>query len=181
MTAVYLDRLDSPLGPLLLAHAGGQLCMLDFDEYQQRFQTLLMRRFGNVLMEEKAIDAALRDALLAYLAGALEALDDIPVHAVGTSFQQLVWQTLRKIPPGETWTYSQLAHFIGRPGSQRAVGLANSQNPVAIVVPCHRVIGSNGELTGYAGGMERKRWLLLHEGIQLPDKKGRQADLFNDA
>ena len=87
----------------------------------------------------------------------------LALNPVGTSFQQLVWSALRKIPFGETWTYGQLARAIGRPSASRAVGAANSKNPLSIIVPCHRVIGASGELTGYAGGMLAKRWLLDHE------------------
>lgn len=179
MTAVYIDRIASPLGDLLVAHAGDQLCMLDFEGYESRFDALLARRFGNLAIQEKRLATGIHTALLAYMAGELDALEDIPVHTVGTSFQQLVWQTLRSIPPGETWSYAQLANVVGRPGAHRAVGLANAQNPVAIVVPCHRVIGSDGQLTGYAGGMDRKRWLLTHEGVRLPTERSLQADLFS--
>lgn len=178
MTAVYIDRVSSPMGELLLAHAGDQLCMLDFEGYESRFDALLSRRFGNLVIAEKAVASSIRTALCAYLAGEYEAIQDIPVHTIGTSFQQLVWHTLRRIPAGETWSYAKLATAVGRPGAQRAVGLANAQNPVAIVVPCHRVIGSDGQLTGYAGGMDRKRWLLSHEGVRLPAERSMQADLF---
>ncbi len=180
MIAIHIDRMASPLGTLLLAHAGGQLCMLDFEDFANRFAMQLARRFGNLPVTEAALPGSMRQALNAYLDGDLEAVDSIPVHTAGTSFQQQVWQTLRHIPAGATWTYSQLAEAIGRPGAQRAVGLANSQNPVAIVLPCHRVIGSSGELTGYAGGLHRKRWLLSHEGIALPLHHSRQADLFQE-
>lgn len=168
MTSVYIDRLQTPLGDLLLAHAGGQLCMLDFEGYESRFDTLLQRRFGNIVVHEKPLAPELREQLQAYLDGELDALRHIPVHATGTSFQRLVWDMLRQIPAGVTWTYAQLAAAIRRPEAVRAVASANAHNPVAIVVPCHRVIGSNGELTGYAGGLERKRWLLQHEGITVP-------------
>jgi methylated-DNA-[protein]-cysteine S-methyltransferase len=168
MTTVYIDRLHTPLGGLLLAHAGSQLFMLDFEGYEHRFDSLLLRRFGNVLVHEKPATGDIREPLLAYIDGEFDALQKIPVHATGTSFQRLVWDMLRQIPAGVTWTYAQLAAAIRRPEAVRAVAMANAHNPVAIVVPCHRVIGSNGELTGYAGGLERKRWLLAHEGITLP-------------
>ena len=164
MTAIYLDRMPSPLGTLLLAHAGDHLCALDFHDYESRFRQVLAQRFGNVAAIQKALPDAIRDALLAYLAGAVDALREIPVHTSGTRFQQQVWATLRRIPAGETWSYAELARAVGQPGASRAVGMANARNPVAIVVPCHRVIGSDGQLTGYAGGMARKRWLLAHEG-----------------
>jgi methylated-DNA-[protein]-cysteine S-methyltransferase len=165
MTApVYIDRMSSPLGSLLLAHGGGQLCALDFHDYESRFRQILARRFGHLPLEQRALPPGIHDALQSYLAGDVDALEHIPVHASGTSFQQKVWNALRTIPAGATWTYAQLATAIGQPTASRAVGLANAHNPVAIVVPCHRVIGSSGGLTGYAGGLERKHWLLNHEG-----------------
>ncbi len=102
-------------------------------------------------------------ALRAYFAGDLTAIDNLPVETAGTLFQRLVWRALREIPCGQTISYAQLAQRIGRPAAARAVGLANGANPVSIVVPCHRVIGASGSLTGYGGGLERKRWLLTHE------------------
>ncbi|WP_110590155.1 methylated-DNA--[protein]-cysteine S-methyltransferase [Microbacterium suaedae] len=93
---------------------------------------------------------------------------DIAIAAPGTPFQQSVWDALREIPYGETWSYRRLAEHLGRPGASRAVGLANGRNPVSIVVPCHRVIGADGSLTGYGGGVERKRWLLAHERAAEP-------------
>jgi methylated-DNA-[protein]-cysteine S-methyltransferase len=104
-----------------------------------------------------------RTALGAWFDGELGALDRLAVRTGGTAFQQTVWAALRTIPAGETWTYGRLAAAVGSPKAARAVGLANGANPVAIIVPCHRVIGANGALTGYAGGVERKRWLLAHE------------------
>lgn len=102
----------------------------------------------------------------AYFGGELTALDDIAVHPAGTPFQQKVWTALRAIPAGRTESYGQLAKQIGRPTACRAVGLANGQNPISLVIPCHRVIGSNGKLTGYGGGLHRKQWLLEHERAQ---------------
>jgi methylated-DNA-[protein]-cysteine S-methyltransferase len=181
MTTVYIDHLPSPLGALLLAHAGDRLCILDFEGNELRFDTMLMRRFGNVSIAEKCVPDIIRDNLHAYFDGDLEALTNISVNATGTTFQQQVWHMLRRIPTGETWTYAELAAAIGRPGAQQAVGQANAQNPISIVVPCHRVIGSQGELTGYAGGLNRKRWLLRHEGVKLAEARRQaiQADLFN--
>jgi methylated-DNA-[protein]-cysteine S-methyltransferase len=102
-------------------------------------------------------------AMSAYFGGDLAAIDMLPVETGGTPFQRSVWRALRDIPCGTTISYAELARRIGRPSAVRAVGLANGSNPVGIVVPCHRVIGSNGTLTGYGGGIERKRWLLAHE------------------
>ena len=105
----------------------------------------------------------LTEAILKYFAGDLGAIDALPVETGGTPFQREVWRALREIPCGSTTSYGNLAEHIGRPAAVRAVGLANGANPIAVVVPCHRVIGSNGSLTGYGGGIERKRWLLDHE------------------
>ena len=108
-----------------------------------------------------------RAAVEAYFAGDVHALDGLTVTTGGTDFQRSVWKALRAIPAGETRTYGQLAAAIGSPKAVRAVGLANGRNPVGLIVPCHRVIGANGTLTGYAGGLERKRWLLQHEGASV--------------
>lgn len=164
---IYIDRLPSPLGTLLLAHGGGHLCALDFQEFESRFRHYVARRFGHVPDEQRRLPEAIHHALLAYLGGEITALDRIPVHASGTGFQQRVWQTLRRIPAGQTWSYAELARAIGQPEAIRAVASANARNPVALVVPCHRVIGSDGRLTGYAGGLPRKHWLLAHEGVYV--------------
>ena len=100
----------------------------------------------------------------AYFKGDIAAIDTLPVETTGTQFQRSIWQALRKIPRGTTITYAELAKRIDKPKAIRAAGLANGQNPISIVVPCHRVIGSNGTLTGYGGGLPRKKWLLEHEG-----------------
>lgn len=105
-------------------------------------------------------------ALRAYFDGDLTALDELPVELVGTPFELKVWSALRTIPCGTTWSYGQLASAIGQPKASRAVGLANGRNPIALVIPCHRVIGADGSLTGYGGGVHRKEWLLAHEGVQ---------------
>jgi methylated-DNA-[protein]-cysteine S-methyltransferase len=105
----------------------------------------------------------LTDRLAAYFAGDLFAVDAIETRTGGTPFQRAVWSALRPIPPGTTVSYGELARAIGRPAASRAVGAANGANPIAIVVPCHRVIGANRTLTGYGGGLARKAWLLEHE------------------
>jgi methylated-DNA-[protein]-cysteine S-methyltransferase len=114
-----------------------------------------------------AAPAAAR-ALLAYFDGDLDAIADLPTATNGTAFQRAVWSALRRIPAGRTVSYGMLATQIGRPKAIRAVGLANGANPIAIVVPCHRVIGADTSLTGYGGGLHRKRWLLAHERGERP-------------
>jgi methylated-DNA-[protein]-cysteine S-methyltransferase len=108
--------------------------------------------------------AATRRQLSEYFAGSRRTFE-LPLRLEGTAFQQRVWRELTEIPYGETWSYGQLATRIGKPSASRAVGLANGRNPISILVPCHRVIGADGSLTGYGGGLERKQWLLAHEGL----------------
>ena len=124
---------------------------------------LLDRRYSDYRLASGKAPAAIRAAINGYFEGEFEPLNRLPVEPGGTLFQRLVWSALREIPAGTTVTYGQLAGRIGRPRGSRAVGMANGSNPVAIVVPCHRVIGANGALTGYGGGLDRKRWLLAHE------------------
>jgi methylated-DNA-[protein]-cysteine S-methyltransferase len=118
-------------------------------------------------MEPAGSQTYLAVALRNYFAGELDAIDHLPVKTAGTLFQRAVWSALREIPLGSTESYGKLAQRIGRPNAVRAVGLANGSNPIGVVVPCHRVIGADGSLTGYGGGMDRKRWLLRHEQVNV--------------
>lgn len=164
-----LDRLDSPLGGLLVVcDDAGRLRALDFDDYEPRMRRLLRRFCGEAPLEDGAAPAAVRSALRAYFDGALAATDALAVATGGTAFQRSVWAALRGIAPGATTHYGALAARLGNPNASRAVGLANGANPIAIVVPCHRVVGAAGALTGYAGGLARKRWLLAHEVRHAP-------------
>lgn len=168
---LYYDEFESPIGRILFASDGTAICALDFEEFDQRMKRLLGRRFTRLVLQCNSDPLNLKARLQSYFDGDMSALDDTPVNAGGSAFQQQVWAALRSIPAGETWTYGQLAARIGRPQAARAVGRANSLNPVAIILPCHRVIGApsahgeTGALTGYAGGLERKRWLLDHERL----------------
>lgn len=166
---LQIDRFDSPLGAITLVADGGVLCTLDFADCDARMQKLLARRFGDARLAPAKNPGGLSARLNAYFDGDLGALEDIAVQGRGTPFQEDVWRTLRKVGPGETIGYGALAARIGRPGAARAVGSANRLNPIALVIPCHRVIGSGGALTGYAGGIDRKRWLLRHEGALDPE------------
>ena len=139
--------------------------VLDFDTDSPRTRRLMKIHYAGVPVVEGETPKPIGDALGRYFAGEMTALADIPWRVVGTDFQQQVWQALTEIPAGETRSYSQQAARIGRPAAVRAVGLANGANPIGIVIPCHRVIGANGSLTGFGGGLERKRWLLAHEGV----------------
>ncbi len=161
---LVLDRVETPVGTVLIVtDADGAVRAFDFADYEARMMRLLTRHYGPVVLSDGAAPAAVRQAVAAYFAGDVRALDGLTVRTGGTVFQREVWAALRAIPAGETRSYGQLAAAIGRPSAVRAVGLANGANPVGVIVPCHRVVGANGTLTGYAGGLERKRWLLAHE------------------
>ena len=160
-------RFDSPIGALRLAARSGRLCALGFLEHWPILERTLRRRFGDVELHASDDPAGAVTRLRAYFAGELSATDAIAVDLEGTEFQHKVWSKLREIPCGRTLSYRDLAAAIGAPKAMRAVGGANGANPVSIVVPCHRVIGANGDLVGYGGGIERKRWLLKHERAQL--------------
>jgi methylated-DNA-[protein]-cysteine S-methyltransferase len=163
---LFMDRIETPIGELLLvADAAGNLRAVDWSEYESRMLRLLRLHYGKkgYRLEPAHDPNGLRDAIDRYFAGELTAIDDIAVQTRGTPFQRSVWKELRKIPCGAVVSYGKLAVRIARPNAVRAVGLANGSNPIGIVVPCHRVIGSDGSLTGYGGGLERKRWLLDHE------------------
>lgn len=159
------SRLPTPVATLqIVVDPDDVVRVLDFDTDSPRTRRLMAIHYGGVPVVESETSPAIRAALDRYFAGELAALADIPYRVAGTDFQRQVWRALTEIPPGETRTYSQQAARIGRPTAVRAVGLANGANPVGIVIPCHRVIGANGSLTGFGGGIERKRWLLAHEG-----------------
>jgi methylated-DNA-[protein]-cysteine S-methyltransferase len=161
-----LDRLPTPIGALLIVFDDeGRLRALDWEDYEQRMRRLLRLQYGTEIeLRESSAPKSIRDPLNAYLAGDFSALDCIEVETGGTPFQRKLWAALRTIAPGTTSTYGALAAQIGTPSAIRAVGAANGANPISIVLPCHRVIGANQRLTGYGGGLNRKSWLLTHEG-----------------
>ena len=163
---LYLDRLATPIGDMLLvSDREGNLRATFWTDDDEDMRRVLQRHYGtkDIELEPAHNPHGLTQALAAYFAGDLHAIDKLPVQTAGTAFQREVWRALREIPCGTTISYGELARRIGRPDAVRAVGLANGSNPIGVVVPCHRVIGSNGSLTGYGGGIERKRWLLDHE------------------
>jgi methylated-DNA-[protein]-cysteine S-methyltransferase len=164
---LYFDKVASEIGDIVLVTDGESLVALDYADYEPRMLKLLKGRYGAFELKQVDNPGGFSDRVKAYLAGDFSSLDSIPVNTGGTPFQQAVWQALRTIPVGAVVSYKELAQRVGRPTAYRAVGMTNSRNPVAIVLPCHRVVGSNAALTGYAGGLERKRWLLLHEGASL--------------
>ena len=166
---LVLDRVPSPIGAMLLVADGEErLRALDWEDYEPRMRRLLRLHYGDrAVLRNGRTPPSVLSRLDAYFAGDLPALDGIPVATGGTQFQRAVWAALRQIRPGQTVSYGALAGRIGRPAAVRAVGMANGANPISIVVPCHRVIGADASLTGYGGGLERKRWLLAHEGVEL--------------
>jgi methylated-DNA-[protein]-cysteine S-methyltransferase len=167
MKELQLDALDSPIGTVLIVVDDERLCALDFADCEQRMMTLLQRRYGPVHLVQTTNPAGFSSRIHAYFAGDYQSLDNIPISIGGTDFQQQVWTALRTIRPGTTISYRELAAKLEKPTAYRAVGAANSLNPIGIVLPCHRVIGADTSLTGYAGGLDRKQWLLQHEGVLL--------------
>jgi methylated-DNA-[protein]-cysteine S-methyltransferase len=167
---LLVDRLKTPIGIALLAvDEEDYLRAFDWLDYGDRQEKLLRRFAGGAPVATGAAPVAMRQAVAAYFEGELTALNRIAWRSRGTDFQQSCWQALCAIPAGSTSSYGAQALKIGRPGAMRAVGLANGCNPVGVVVPCHRVIGADGALTGYGGGLWRKRWLLRHEGAAFRD------------
>lgn len=160
-----LGTFDSPIGPLTIASRDAVLLSLFFDDPPDQARARLAWSPPDDQVRDR-LDPEIAAALAAYFAGDFGALDAVPVQPAGTPFQRRVWQALRRIPAGRTWSYRELARAIEAPAAIRAVGAANGANPVALVIPCHRVIGSDGQLVGYGGGMHRKRWLLAHEGAR---------------
>jgi methylated-DNA-[protein]-cysteine S-methyltransferase len=175
-----VDRMETPLGALLvIVDEEGRLRATTWEEHEAHLPHRLGLLYGaqGFTLEPERNPGGVTSAISAYFQGELGAIDGLPVETAGTPFQRAVWSALRGIPCGTTQSYGELAHRIGRPSAVRAVGLANGANPVGIVVPCHRVIGSNGSLTGFAGGLERKRWLLAHESAARPGHPTSQLSL----
>jgi methylated-DNA-[protein]-cysteine S-methyltransferase len=165
------DVVNTPVGPLaIVVDRKGAMRQLSFDGESGRWRKEFARQFPNAELIARRDPFGHGSALKAYFAGDMEALDKIPVVFGGTPFQKKVWKQLRRIPVGQTMSYGGLAKKIGEPKAMRAVGLANGANPVAVIVPCHRVIGSDGSLTGFGGGLSRKKWLLEHEAKHSASK-----------
>jgi methylated-DNA-[protein]-cysteine S-methyltransferase len=163
-----LDRLETPIGTaLLVTDSDGVLRALDWEDYEQRMKDLLRLQVGAVALKAALAPKDLRVALSGYFKGDLDRLITIRWRVAGTPFQQRVWHALPKIPAGTTMSYGALAAKLKAPRAMRAVGHANGSNPISVVVPCHRLIGANGSLVKYGGGLERKRWLLQHEGVEI--------------
>lgn len=183
MTPIQFAAVPSPIGPVFPAWRGAMLVALYLSETTDRtswtardrgvspeaaLRRRLAARFPDAAIEAGSADHAIPRRLTRYFAGDLDALDTIDVDPGGTELQSKVWRLLRSIPAGRTWTYGQLAAKAGVPGAARGTGGIVGANPIAIVIPCHRIVGKNGSLTGFGGGLKRKQWLLEHEGALLP-------------
>lgn len=164
---IEIAEIPSPIGDIIVACRERAVVALRFADGDGEITGPLRRRFQGSETgsgpHADAVAARLRD----YFAGDLHTLDGVTVDTGGTPFQQAVWSRLRRIPPGRTASYGEIAAAIGAPAATRAVGAANGANPIGIIIPCHRVIGADGTLTGYGGGLDRKRWLLEHEGAMF--------------
>jgi methylated-DNA-[protein]-cysteine S-methyltransferase len=175
----FVNSTSTPLGDMsIVTDAEGNLRATYWTD-EARMTRVLRQQYGEqgFTLEPGKSPSPQLDVINRYFAGELNALNSLRVKTAGTPFQRDVWKALREIPCGTTISYSTLARRIGRPAAVRAVGLANGSNPVGVIVPCHRVIGADGSLTGYGGGIERKRWLLRHESAQfLPDNRALQFD-----
>lgn len=158
-----VERIITPIGPLLITHDGEALANIAFADREERRAKELERDFPNADVKRARKASHFAAALARYFEGEIRAIDKLPVLNFGTAFQRQCWKALRRVPPGTTRTYGDHARAIGRPAAPRAVGAANGFNPISIVVPCHRLIGARGSLVHYGGGLERKRWLIDHE------------------
>ena len=177
------DSLATPIGELIyVCDREGALRMIDWSDHNPRGERLLNIHYGKggYMLTRQRDPFGLTMRLANYFNGEIHAIDGIPTATAGTPFQCEVWRALREIPAAQTISYGELARRIGRPRAVRAVGSANGSNPVGVVVPCHRVIGANGSLTGYGGGLHRKEWLLAHERAHIPhsDAKASQPQLI---
>ena len=166
-----LDRVPTPLGDLVvLTDDQHRVRAAEFWDLQPRMHRLLRRYYGPlVTLQPGHAPSELRERVAAYFEGTFGAIDEIVTETAGSTFQRAVWAALRRIPPGKTLTYRELAAEVGRPRAVRAVGHANGANPICVIVPCHRIVGARNDLRGYGGGLMRKHWLLVHEGALPPD------------
>ena len=171
-----LDRMPTPIGEaLIVTDEAGCLRAFDWADREAGMTRLLRLHYGSLVPEPGAAPGGMMRLLRRYFEGDVSCLASIEWRTAGTRFQRDVWVALTTIAPGQTMSYGGLAAKIGCPKAVRAVGTANGSNPISVVVPCHRVIGADGSLTGYGGGIERKRWLLEHEGAALGNRLVRAA------
>ena len=171
---IYLAEFNSPIGILYLASSDqGVVCLSLYG--RKHLLEMLKHRLPNMELEENAEKN--RDAikqLKEYFSGARKRFD-LPLHVMGTAFQKYVWRELCQVPFGQTASYKEIAEKIGKPKAMRAVGQANHQNMIPIIIPCHRIIGANGDLVGFGGGVDLKRFLLSHESVLQQSDRGGQA------
>lgn len=165
---IFVGRLDSPIGSIVYLTDGEALRAVEFADTPDRLLSAFLRGIGPIPVDTRRDPLGIGVAIRAYFDGDIDAIEALPATPAGTQFQKRVWNLLRKIPAGRTVTYGAIANQLGAPSATRAVGAANGANPIPIIIPCHRVIGANGTLTGYGSGVFRKEWLLSHEGAQLP-------------
>lgn len=168
----------TPIEPLTIVWNSEGLIQADFTDSLDLAKAFINRYKLGTLDSQQSREGEIEQALQKYFAGDLLALDEIPVAPVGSAFSCRVWQELVRIPAGTTKTYGQIAKILDKPGAARAVGMACHNNPIGVVVPCHRVVGHNGALTGYAGGVHIKEWLLRHEGVDVGLVQTSQRSLF---
>jgi methylated-DNA-[protein]-cysteine S-methyltransferase len=161
------DRIQTPIGDMILVACDGVLLLLEFEDATGRVAREMKMRFKDHELQETKNPFGLSQVMHDYFAGNTSAINNILTDGGGTFFEKQVWAELRKIPTGSTVSYGSIARKLGDINMSRAVGTANGRNPIAIVVPCHRVIGADGSMTGYGGGIKRKEWLLRHEGALL--------------
>ncbi len=160
---LHVATLQTPIGPLEVVTKGGILCGITFEGHGASTRAWMEKRFGEIAIEQDDSLGEVTDRIAAYFAGDVRAIDSLPVDTGGTDFQRLVWETLRTIKPGTTASYGEVAKMISREKAARSVGMAAGRNPIPVVIPCHRVVASDGTLGGFGGGLERKKWLLSHE------------------
>lgn len=160
---LFVERIKTPIGPLLITHDGKAFANIAFADREERRAGELARDFPDAEVKRAQEPTQFAAALTRYFDGDIRAIDKLPVIDFGTAFQKRCWKALRRVRPGTTRSYGEHARAIGHPDAPRAVGAANGFNPISIVVPCHRLVGANGKLVHYGGGLERKRWLIDHE------------------
>jgi methylated-DNA-[protein]-cysteine S-methyltransferase len=161
------ERLSTPVGPMILVAKDGVVLLFEFEGTPGRVERQMRSRFGDVELQPASNPFGITDQIRAYFDGDIHSLDHILTDGGGTDFERQVWAELRKIPAGTTVSYGHIARKLGDVQLSRAVGTANGKNPISIIVPCHRVIGADGSMTGYGGGLKNKEWLLRHEGALL--------------
>jgi methylated-DNA-[protein]-cysteine S-methyltransferase len=159
----FVEYVSTPIGIMVLTHDGKRIYNAEFSDHEERRAEELAKHFPNASIKRATEHSVFAGALTRYFKGKLCAIDKLPVAKLGTEFQQRAWKALRRIPAGQTRSYGEQAVTLGHPNAARAIGRTNSLNPIAIIVPCHRLIATNGSLVHYGGGIERKRWLLEHE------------------